>query len=376
MSSPSTSDPTRARDINLLAVLDVLRAEGSSTRADIVRRTGLSAPTISEVVSDLVSAGVVRLAGQGPATGGRRGGLVELIPTSYVVATLDLSARRPLVGQVDLCGQLVDSSIRKVPQHALTTPDALVRWLSELDTDGHVLGIGVAVPGVTDPAAGRIEWSPRYGWRDVDLRDLLTAAGITGTVLVENDLNLAAVGEHAASGDGGQNMAMLGLRGGLGAGLIVGGSLYHGSHHAAGEVGYLATSARPVGSSREFGPLEKAVFDELRRAGLADEGALALVDRPAPQTALPARSAEVLEDLLFHAVLALATVLDPEQIVLGQELTTLVPHLPSALQGRLDPLLPHTPSIVASRLGEMASLRGAGIATLSELAPSFRRLLS
>ena len=376
MNNPSTSDPTRARDINLLAVLDVLRAEGSSTRAGIARATGLSAPTISEVVSDLVAAGVVRQAGPGPATGGRRGGLVELIPASYVVAALDLSARRPLLAQVDLCGQLVESSIVRVPRRALTTPTALVRWLGGLDSDGRVLGIGVAVPGVTDPAAGRIEWSPRYGWRDVDLRDLLVAAGTTGTVLVENDLNLAAVGEHAASGDGSQNMAMLGLRGGLGAGLIVGGHLYHGSHHAAGEVGYLATSARPVGSSREFGPLEKAVFDELRRAGLADEGALQLVDEEALPTPLAAGSADVLEDLIFQAALALATVLDPEHIVLGQELTALVPHLPGALQGRLDPLLPHTPSIVASQLGELASLRGAGIATLRELAPSFRRLLS
>jgi predicted NBD/HSP70 family sugar kinase len=376
MSNPSTSDPTRARDINVLAVLDVLRGEGSSTRAGIARSTGLSAPTISEVVSDLVAAGVVRQAGQGPATGGRRGGLVELIPASYVVAALDLSARRPLLAHVDLCGELVESSIVRVPRRALTTPAALVRWLGELDTDGRVLGIGVAVPGVTDPAAGRIEWSPRYGWRDVALRDLLVAAGAIGTVLVENDLNLAAVGEHAASGDGSQNMAMLGLRGGLGAGLIVHGQLYHGSHHAAGEVGYLATSARPVGSSREFGPLEQAVFDELRRAGLADEGALQLVDQETLPAPLPAGSAGVLEDLIFSAVLALATVLDPEHIVLGQELTALVPHLPGALQGRLDPLLPHTPSIVASQLGELASLRGAGIATLRELAPSFRRLLS
>lgn len=376
MSSPSTSDHTRVRDINLLAVLDVLRADGPSTRAGIARSTGLSSPTISEVVGDLVSAGVVRLGGQGPATGGRRGGLVELIPASYVVAALDLSARRPLLGRVDLCGELIESSIVEVPRRALKSPKTLVRWLGELDTDQRLLGIGIAVPGVTDPVAGRIEWSPRYGWRDVDLRAMLLAAGAATTVLVENDLNLAAVGEHAASGDGARNIAMLGLRGGLGAGVIVGGTLYHGSHNAAGEVGYLATTARPVGSSREFGPLEKAVFDELRRAGLADETAPNLLDEAALQRPLAPKSAAVVEDLVFHAALALATVLDPETIVLGQELTALVPHLPGSLQDRLGALLPHTPSIVASRLGELASLRGAGIATLSELAPSFRRLLS
>ena len=68
MTSSSTSDPTKVRDINLLAVVDVLRVEGASTRAGIARRTGLSAPTVGEVVSDLVAAEVVRIGGQGPAT--------------------------------------------------------------------------------------------------------------------------------------------------------------------------------------------------------------------------------------------------------------------------------------------------------------------
>jgi predicted NBD/HSP70 family sugar kinase len=376
MSNPSTSDPTRVRDVNLLAVLDVLRAEGSCTRAFIARATGLSAPTVSEVVSDLVSAGVVRLGGQGPATGGRRGDLAELIPASYVVAALDLSARRPLLGLIDLCGELVDGSIVEVPRKAIDSPDALVEWLAGHGPSERVLGVGIAVPGVTDPAAGRIEWSPRYGWRDVALRDLLLAGGIADTVLVENDLNLAAVGEHAASGDGSRNIAMLGLRGGLGAGLILNGTLYRGSHNSAGEVGYLTTDARPVTGSLEFGPLERAVFDQLRRAGVADEFGPHLLDPRALESPLAEEWAAALEDLVFHAALALTTVLDPESIVLGTELTSLVPRLPAAMADRMALLLPHPPSVVASRLGELASLRGAGIATLSHLAPSFRRLLS
>jgi hypothetical protein len=82
------------------------------------------------------------------------------------------------------------------------------------------------------------------------------------------------------------------------------------------------------------------------------------------------------QDLLFQAALALSTALDPASIVLGEELVALVPNLPTSLRERLSSFLPHPPSVVPSRLGERASLRGAGIATLSELTPSLRRLLS
>lgn len=376
MTNPPTSDPGRVRDTNLLAVLDILRLTVPSTRADIARATGLSAPTVSEVVGDLVSAGVVRTGGRGPVTGGRRGGLVELIASSYVVAALDLSARRPVLGRVDLRGELVESSIAEVPESALESPDALVKWLGKLKRDRRVLGIGVAVPGISDPVEGKIEWSPRYGWRDVELRALIMKRWATGAVLVENDLNLAALGEHAASSETPRNMVMLGLRGGLGAGVIIDGALYHGSHNAAGEVGYLATDIHSTGSSRDFGPLEGAVFEQLRRAGVVAPGAPRLLQHAALQQPLPDASAAVVEDLLFHAALALATVLDPEAIVLGEELTALAPTLVPSLSHRLSEILPHPPSVVASQLGEMASLRGAGIATLRELAPSLRRLLS
>lgn len=376
MTSSSTSDPTKVRDINLLAVVDVLRVEGASTRAGIARRTGLSAPTVGEVVSDLVAAEVVRIGGQGPATGGRRGGLVELIPDSYVVAALDLSARQPMIGRVDLCGDLIDGSTSHVPEQALQTPAALVEWLTHVVSEDRVLGLGISVPGVTDPVAGRAEWVPRLGWRDVELRTMLHEAGVNGTVLVDNDLNLAAVGEHASFDKAISSMAMIGLRGGIGAGLIVGNVLLRGSHNAAGEVGYLAARAHPVDGSPEFGSLERAVFEELRMAGVADPHLPHLVDLAGAHAGLSDQAVGRLEDLVLQVVLAVATVLDPESIVLGQELTALLPDLPVTLHDRLVELLPHAPAILPSRLGELASLRGAGIATLSEVAPSLRRLLS
>jgi predicted NBD/HSP70 family sugar kinase len=376
MANSSTAEPRNARDVNLVAVLDVLRTHGASTRAFIARATQLSSPTTSDVVADLVAAGVARIGSAGPATGGRRGGLVELIPDSYVVAAIDLSARRPFMGEVDLCGEVVDSSVVEIPGSALASPYALVDWVSGRPRDGRVVGMGVSVPGVTDPDAGRLEWSPRYEWRDVDLRDLVREAWPLDAVLIENDLNLAAVGEHAASATNGDNMVMLGLRGGLGAGVITGGKLYHGSHNSAGEVGYLALDRRTVASTREFGPLEGALFEQLRRAGLVDGQAPNLIDPSTLTKPLSPSLTQSVEDLLFQAALALSTALDPASIVLGEELVALVPNLPTSLRERLSSFLPHPPSVVPSRLGERASLRGAGIATLSELTPSLRRLLS
>ncbi|MCW2839185.1 MAG: xylR [Aeromicrobium sp.] len=376
MSNPSTSGPTHVRDINLLAVLEVLRADGSSTRAEISRRTGLSSPTISDVVADLVSAGVVEIAKPGPATGGRRGGLVELVSDAYVVAVIDLSARRPLVGRVDLLGRLVESSVSEIPREALRSPLDLATWFGETYRDDHVIGLGISVPGVTDPANGRIEWAPRFGWRDVEMRDLFRLHGGIDGAVVENDLNLAAVGEHAASGGRDSNMVMLGLRGGLGAGVIVGGSLYRGTHNSSGEVGYLATGRQPLGSSQEFGALEGEVFEELRQAGLIKASDAYQLDDQEPRARPSEAARNALDDLIFQAVVAIATVLDPETIVIGAELTELLPDLSSSVQPRLAKILPHAPWIVDSQLGGLASLRGAGTVTLDALGPSFRRLLS
>ncbi|NMH96544.1 ROK family transcriptional regulator [Pseudonocardia acidicola] len=364
MSDVRTADRGYIREVNLRAVVETLRRLGAMTRAGIARETGLSGPTVSAVVTTLTEAGVVTPVGEGPATGGRRGDLYELNAGSRTVLAVDLSGEPARHALVDLNGGIVAGSLHAVPATALRSPATFVRWLAKQASRlEHVIGIGLAVPGVTDPLTGTIEWAPSLGWRDVRLLDEVRATVPTEVVVVDNDLNLAALGEHAFGEHDSSDLVMFGVRGGLGAGLILGGALHRGVHFAAGEIGYLPAPSG-VRGSRDFGPLETTLFDHMRAIG---EGAAA-------DLASAAEMAGIAE-ILTSACLAVAAVLDVGVIVLGEEILRYGRRLDEELTGRLADVLPHPPTVIPSRLGADATLRGAAAAVHQQVNTDVRRLL-
>lgn len=341
------------RDTNLLAVLTVLRDHGPITRAELVRFTGLSAPTVSALVSELVAAGIAGSGGEGPATGGRRGALIDLLAAARVVLAVDISTSPAKHALTDLRGDVIPGSASVIPSSAMRSPQHLVTWLgrrARMRPD--IIGIGVAVPGVTDPVTGLIEWAPSLKWRSVDLGSMLRTT-VTRLVVVDNDLNLAALGEFAFAGHELGDLVMLGVRGGFGAGIIVGGVLHRGVHYSAGEIGYLPYPGQP--SARDFGALEAALFARPRPSGAED-----------PE----------LVRLITYACITLGAVLDVQTIVLGDDITSRLDGLPDLVAEQLAATLPHPPKIACSALGEQASLRGAGFAVQQAAADDIRRILA
>jgi predicted NBD/HSP70 family sugar kinase len=358
-----TADRGDIRDVNTRAVIEALTELGATTRAAIARETGLSAPTVSAVVSELAAAGLVSTAGSGPVTGGRRGEQLVLRASSRVVLSVDLSTSPPRQALVDLAGNIVAGSAEELPPSSVRSPGAFVRWAARrMSTLNGVIGIGVAVPGVIDWSTGTIEWAPSLRWRDVRLRAELEAA-VPGVVRVDNDLNLASLAEHAFAGERVSDLVMLGLRGGLGAGVILDGSLHRGVHFAAGEVGYLPVSPGRYGS-RDFGALETALFAHLPDRGQRSTGDDAAVDAGPDIVAL-----------LAFACLSVAALLDVAVIVLSEEILRFGPD-PVAQIGRLlAEVLPHSPTVLPSRLGADGTLRGAAVAVHKEVLEDVRRLL-
>jgi predicted NBD/HSP70 family sugar kinase len=372
MTKPNTADRGDIRDLNVLAVINLLKRGGSLTRAALARDTGLSAPTISALVATLAKAGLVDISGAGPATGGRRGELIELQPRAKVMLAIDLSPEPRRCALLDLTNQIIEGSVANIPIGALASPQSLAQWAAErLRQHSNVIGIGVAAPGVTNSVRGVIEWAPSLGWRDAPVRSELEAAVPGVAVVVENDLNLAALAEHALGQAGWADLAMLGLRGGLGAGIILGGKLHRGANFAAGELGYLPV---PFGQSGtlDFGPLETALFATLpahRERGPFDSFA---ADRAAQD---PNAGDRVVEMLAFGCF-ALAVVLDIAAIIIGEELIASIPNLDRLLEGRLAHVLPHPPKIVPSSLGAFGTLQGAAAAIQQHIDRDVRRLLS
>jgi DNA-binding Lrp family transcriptional regulator len=347
-----TADRGSVREVNLRAILQCLRELAPTTRAELARATGLSAPTVSVLVSELERAGIVGDGGVGPSTGGRRGALLDLNASAREVLVVDVSTQPAQFAFTNLRGEIVPRSAGTVPDSAMRTPDHLVSWIStKLRSKQHVIGIGVAVPGVTDPETGFVEWAPSLQWREIDLGARLKAAG-DRIVVVENDLNLATLGEYAFAAEDLGDVIMLGLRGGFGAGLIINGSLHRGAHNAAGEIGYLPYPGQSRG--HDFGALEAALFTELRDA---------------PQ------DEEKIAELIGFACIALGAVLDINTIILGHDITSRCPGAPTLTTAQLATALVHPPRVIYSALGDQASLRGAGVAVQHILSTDVRRVL-
>lgn len=355
MAEVRTADRGDIRDANLVAVLKTLQRLGLATRAGIARETGLSRPTVSAVINTLIEAELAHVSGTGPASGGRRGEFITINAGARLVLAVDLSSEKPRQAAIDLWGGILPGSSRPVPARAMANPRSLIQWVTRIAAGRpEFIGTALAVPGVTNPVSGVVEWAPSLAWRDVPLRDEI-ARKFDGLVAVDNDLNLASLGEYACGPRALGDMVMLSFRQGLGAGIILNGRLYRGAHYAAGEVGYLRVPQGARGD-RDFGELESALAEQFA-------------------TSQPQRHGQILE-LLTLACLAITAVIDVATIVLGEELTTSGDDVPGEIERRLQELMPHAPSVIASSLGEDATLRGAGVAVHQLLEVEPRRLLA
>jgi predicted NBD/HSP70 family sugar kinase len=236
--------PEHARSHNRSLVLQTLYRSGRLSRADIARETGLTRVTVSDLVAELLSEGLVIELGQREAARpGKPAVLLDINRTAHQIIGVDLSDHDRFRGAVmDLDGELLHSA--EVPLEdgagrAATGDDALakvvelVRHLVDSAT-APILGIGVGSPGVVD-LTGTILTAPNLGWTGVPLQqDLQRLTGLP--VVVANDANAAALAEHSYGGATG-DMMLIRVGHGIGAGLIIAGALVYGSHFAAGEIG-------------------------------------------------------------------------------------------------------------------------------------------
>lgn len=248
-----------------------------------------------------------------------------------------------------------------------------------------LLHVTVGAPGITDARRGVVLAAPNLpGWTDVPLRDLLEAEfGVPAAI--ENDTNLAALGEGAAGAARGvDSFVFVAMGTGVGAGVVVDGKLLRGANGSAGEIGYL----QPAGSPRqpvrmeETGALERQIGGlgiEARwrevLSGHPDADALArlrapeVFDRAGAGDPLAQEVMRWTADMLADALLTVTLVFDPALIVLGGGVGAhvgLCTAVTAALQHNSMP----QPKIRSSALGTEAQLRGAVATSMAALAPA------
>ncbi|KAA9085522.1 ROK family transcriptional regulator [Microbacterium radiodurans] len=251
--------PEHARAHNRSLVMQALFRDGAMSRADLARETALTRVTISDLVGGLIADGLVVEQGMREAAGpGKPAMLVDLDRAGHRIVGLDLSGSAEFVGAVlTLDGDIEARASMPVPtdlDHAIGAVLSLARALVA-DAAAPVLGIGVGTPGVVDDA-GVVLAAPGLGWDHLDLGVILgEAVGLP--VIVANDANAAVLAERTFGGAG-DDIILVKVGRGVGAGLLTGGEPLRGARSAAGEIGHVTvgTDGGPECACGKIGCLE------------------------------------------------------------------------------------------------------------------------
>ncbi|WFB07266.1 ROK family transcriptional regulator [Streptomyces sp. LX-29] len=366
-------------------ILDLVAGGAASSRADLVRELGLAASTVSARVQELVDAGLLSESGAGASRGGRRPRLLRLPDGGAVALAADLGSHHARLGAVGLDGTAreVTEDVLDLTQGPDRTLEPLADRLAVLADRQRAAGravraVGVGFPGPVDTDGGRIIAPSRMpGWHLYPLRDRL-AERLGLPVLVDNDANMMAVGEHHAARSGPRHLVVVKAGRGIGSGVVCDGRLYRGAGGSAGDISHVrvdAAAERPC-SCGNIGCLETvasgaAIATALRGLGIEADGSadvLRLVADGEPNaTTLVRRAGRDIGAVLSVVV----NFFNPEAVILGGALAgaePLVAAVRGALYERCLPMATRELSITAARGGADAGLLGAGRLALRELA--------
>ena len=368
-----------SRRMSQSIVIQAIASLAPVSRASVAKITGLSKQTVSEIVANLETAGWVRAVGQTEGHIGRRAVTYEICPSAATVASVDLGGTKVRVALCDLTGNVLTECaeptdcnggidvVEQIARMVRQTTSGPVRSTGNL----HVAAIGV--PGVPDPGSGAILMAPNIAGLDrIDLAGALKER-LDMEVVVENDVNLAVLGEHwLGDHDENDNLVFMSVGTGIGAGIVVEGDLLRGSFGAAGEIGFLPFGADPFEpESLARGALERAaateaIIDLYRSLSGHEADVPTVFDAANAGDPAAIRTLDEVARQIARAVSAIATVVDPAEIIIGGSIGSRK-ELLSRIVRFVAECYPRRIRVGRSELGDHATLAGGASVALSHL---------
>jgi predicted NBD/HSP70 family sugar kinase len=366
--APRRATAPLLKDLNERTVLDAIRSGAPISRAEISRRAGISKPTVSLALQSLVSTGLVRETSHDPGGPSYGALFFEPVHEAALVLGVDVGARFLRGALCDLGGavrarhdvELSVADASTVLDAVAGLRDTLVRagGLSGDLIDGAIVG----VPGVVNPATGRLELAANVPGLEGTAFGEALEDQLGLPVHIDNDINLAALGEQwrgVASGI--DDFAFLSVGTGLGAGLVLHGELHRGRNGAAGELDFVT-----AGLGLDVDPCATAVSELARRLAAGAATALAAPYDvrdifAAARTGDGVAQAVVEEEarrIALH-IAPLCAVTDIALVVLGGGLGANGDLLLAPVRSLLADWVPYPPRVEVSALGEAAVLTGA-----------------
>ncbi|MET7832485.1 ROK family protein [Micromonospora sediminicola] len=379
--TPPTSPVSRERskEIKRRSVISAARQARVLSRAELTELTGLSPATLTPLVRDLIAEGYLIERGPGASRAGRPRAILEFNPRAELVAAVALEPARISCEIADSDGAVI---AHRTVRRTGDIVDLICTAVPELAGPGlpALRGVAIAAPGVS--TGGAVRLAPSVGLVEARPVGESVQRRLGVPVVVDNDVNLMAAGEHAAgAGADVADLLLLHVADGIGAGLVLDGQVRRGSGGAAGEVGFLPLDRADRGHDG-VGPFEARWSESAVAERVV---ALAPGRRPvAPVRALvelaaaDERAAAYLADLLdawARLIVSCACVIDPGRVLLSGAAADLDDAAVARLQALVSAAAPSPTEVRRAVLGDRAVLYGAISYALSAAASGLSALL-
>ncbi len=365
-------------------LLDLIRSGDGSTRSELVELTGLARSTISQRVDGLITSGFLVETGEARSTGGRPPRTLEFNESLGVVLAADIGATHSRFAVCNMIAEplaeiAMDMLVADGPEAVLSaTEEVFDSLLKDTGwTAADVQAVGIGVPGPVDFAAGRAEHPPiMFGWHDYPIRDRI-AAKYEATVLVDNDVNIMALGEYWDLDPRVDDMLFVKVGTGIGSGLILGGHLHRGARGTAGDIGHIRVNdGTVVCNCGHLGCLEGSAGGAALAQQLADKGLDATSARDVTALAVSGNQEAIdavreAGRLLGVAVSSVVNMLNPAVIVVGGDIARtgqlLLAGVREVVYQRSTALSTSELQIQQSRLDDRAGIIGAAALVLEHI---------
>lgn len=367
-------------------VLALIKERRDVTRTEIGHLTGLSRTAVASRIAALASLGLVTEREQAPSTGGRPATLLSFAADAGVVLTVAVGISRTRLAVCNLAGEVL--TIGDIDQEVALGPDDLMPdVVKRLDVllqeypDLPVYGVGLSLPGTVDRERGCSRDSPILrGWDGVDLRpyfvELQRLSNIP--VVLDNDVNAIALGELRGERRGCDDVLVLKVSTGLGAGIVAGGVLQRGASSAAGEFGHNKIAAAQGLPCRcgDTGCLEAiaggwAVVHALQRQGHAVRHMRDVVELANGGDAEARRMIRDSGRYIGEAVAAAVNLLNPAVLVVAGDLAgayeIFVAGLRETLYGNATAQATRTLAVVPAAHGSRSATVGTAVMVLDQV---------
>jgi glucokinase-like ROK family protein len=366
-------------------MLSLIRQGRATTRADLAALTGVARSTVAQRVQALIAGQLVYESEEGASTGGRPPRTFVFNQAAGVVLAADLGATHSRIAMTDLAGEVLAEHAEEL--EIASGPEKVLAWLRDafdrlLDESGRTLadvrGVGVGVPGPVEFATGRPVNPPIMpGWDNHPVSDEL-GDHYDAPVLVDNDVNIMALGEHWSAWPLAEHLLYVKVGTGIGCGIVAGGEIHRGAEGAAGDIGHIRVTADESVVCRcgNVGCLEavaggRAIAMQLRDLGVDAESSRGVVQQVRAGNPDAVRLVREAGRTLGDVLASVVNFFNPAVIVIGGDVAEaheqLLAGVREVVYQRSLPLATRHLRVVRSSLGDRAGVTGAAVMVIEHV---------